>query len=460
MVPPPDLSVLDHAAKDALILSLIGMVERLEAKVADLERRLGLPPKTPLNSSVPPSRGSKPSDPAITGRKPGGKAHDGVARELAENPAALREERLAACPSCGAALGEAAQEPWLAYDHVELPPAVPVVTRVTLMRGACPCCARRFKAAAPADMPAGSPFGPELTALALHLRFTQGVGFKRLQALLADGFGVRLSQGALVNMMDRAAPAFAAQALRIGADLKAGKVIESDETGMRVAKANRWFWVFHHGPSALVTAAAGRGKAEVEAFLGGWRPDWWLSDRYGAQMGWAAKGHQVCLAHLDRDLRYAAECGETVYAEKLRGLLRRACRIGRKRPRLAGATLKAGTPPARRGPRRDSQTPAGLHHRQKASAADQAPPAALLRLPRTPGAGAHQQRLGTQHQAVRDIPQNHRRLPHRKRREALRRRPFHPRNRPPPRHHPAQRHPVDPPRHPAPQNGVTMRGGG
>jgi transposase len=348
MIPRPDLSKLDAAAKDELILSLVDLANRLmaqvaalEAEVAGLKAKLGLPPKTPENSSLPPSRGSKPSDPGIGGKGAKGKSHGGVARALSETPTSVRRERVEACPSCGAGLEAAAETPWLIYDHIDLPPIAPVITRVELMAGRCACCLRRYRAEAPADMPFGSPFGPGLVALALHLRFTQGIALKRLEGLLADVFGVAISQGALAAMIDRSAPAFAAQAERITEDLKRGAVIESDETGLRVAKTNRWLWVFHHGASALVIAALSRGKAVVEAFLGDWRPDYWLSDRYGAQMGWAKRGHQICLAHLDRDLQYAIDCGETIYAPKLRGLIKRACRIGRRRPRLADATLNA-----------------------------------------------------------------------------------------------------------------------
>lgn len=343
MIPRPDLSKLDEAAKDALILALIDMVNRLEGEVAALQAKLGLPPKTPENSSLPPSRGSKPSDAEIGGKTGAGKGkpHGGAARALSDHPTAVRRERVASCPGCGSQLQADGEEPWLVYDHIDLPPIAPVITRVELMAGRCACCRMHYRAQAPADMPYGSPFGPGLAALALHLRFTQGIALRRLAALLADVFGVELSEGALVNMIERSAPAFAAQAERIAEDLKQGTAIESDETGLRVAKANRWLWVFHHGASALVIAAMSRGKAAVEAFLGDWRPDYWLSDRYGAQMGWAKRGHQVCLAHLDRDLQYAIDCGETVYAGKLRGLIKRACRIGRRRPRLADATLKA-----------------------------------------------------------------------------------------------------------------------
>ena len=53
----PDLSRLSHDEKDALILALWAQVQLLTARVAEL----GVPPKTPDNSSVPPSKGHKPN---------------------------------------------------------------------------------------------------------------------------------------------------------------------------------------------------------------------------------------------------------------------------------------------------------------------------------------------------------------------------------------------------------------
>src|SRR5208337_5451527 len=57
----PDISGLSHAQKDALIGSLMAQVAALVARVAALEARLGEPPKTPDNSSLPPSKGQKPN---------------------------------------------------------------------------------------------------------------------------------------------------------------------------------------------------------------------------------------------------------------------------------------------------------------------------------------------------------------------------------------------------------------
>ncbi len=79
----------------------------------------------------------------------------------------------------------------------------------------------------------------------------------------------------------------------------------------------------------------------VEDFLGDWRPDYWISDRYGGQRGWAKKGHQFCLAHLIRDTRYHIEAGDTVVAPAFMDLLKRACAVGRRRDDLDKAQLEA-----------------------------------------------------------------------------------------------------------------------
>ncbi|RUU13967.1 IS66 family transposase, partial [Mesorhizobium sp. USDA-HM6] len=91
---------------------------------------------------------------------------------------------------------------------------------------------------------------------------------------------------------------------------------------------------------AVFVADKHRCRAVVEAFLGKDRPDYWISDRYGGQMGWAKRDHQVCLGHLIRDVQYAVEAGDAIFAPGLKGLLKRACAIGRRRECLADATLK------------------------------------------------------------------------------------------------------------------------
>jgi transposase len=310
----------------------------LVARVAELEAKLGLPPKTPDNSSIPPSKGQKPSEAST----PRGKAkpHAGAHRPLHPNPTSKRDVFASACRGCGADVSGVAQSLCEAYDRVEIPDIKPDVTRVTLHGGVCPCCARRFKAEPPEGLERGSPFGPNLRAFVIYLRSVQGIPLARLSHVLRDLFGLDISEGALVNIMDASRESFAVQTNLIKARLLAGTALASDETGMRVGKANWWLWVFHHADSAVFVAAKHRSRAVVQAFLSDWRPDYWISDRYGGQMGWATREHQVCLAHLIRDVQYAFDAGDAVFAPGLKGLLKRACAIGRRRDALTDATLK------------------------------------------------------------------------------------------------------------------------
>lgn len=315
------------------------MIEQLTRRVAELEARVGLPPKTPDNSSVPPAQGRKASSaPASKGRRRR-KGRAGAHRALVANPTQTLAMRAACCPHCRADVSGARQ--WLceAYDHVELPPIAPVVTRIQLHGGDCPTCRRRFKAAAPADMPSGSPFGAKLRGLVIYLRYTHGIGFERLSRTLRDLFGVAVSEGALVNMLKQATGVFAAQTGRIRGDLLAAPALASDETGLRVGKRNFWLWVVHHKDSAVFLADPTRARRVLEEFLAGHRPDFWLSDRYGGQKGLGARQHQFCLAHLIRDAQYAMDAGDDCFAPGLIALFRRACRIGRRRDTLSDRQL-------------------------------------------------------------------------------------------------------------------------
>ena len=338
------LDSLDREGLIRLILTQADVIEGLTQRVAELEAKLNLPKKTPDNSSTPPSKGQKPSGPTASGDagKSGKtrKSHQGAHRPLHQNPTKKRDILACTCQHCGADVSGEAQFACEAYDHIEIPPIEPDVTRITLHGGTCPNCAKKFKAARPADMPKGSPFGDNLRALILYLRFTQNIALERLSTLLATVLGLAISEGAIVNVLQAARSAFAKQREAIRARLLSGTILQSDETGLRVGKANWYLWVFHHKDSAVFVAKPTRAQTVVSDFLGDYRPDYWVSDRYAGQMGWAEKDHQVCLAHLIRDVQYAIDCGDDGLGPDLRRLLKEACEIGARRGDLSDATLK------------------------------------------------------------------------------------------------------------------------
>jgi transposase len=355
VIDPSDLPSLDGAGKDALIVALVERVNALtaenaelkerqaaevaalRAEIAELQAKLNLPPKTPDNSSLPPSRGHKRTE--FVKNRDKRNAHPGAHRPLDPNPTHRRDVLASVCGHCGADVSASPQEPCEAYDRIDIPPIAPEVTRVTLHGGRCPCCARRFKAEAPAGLEPGSPFGPNLRALVLYLRFTQGVAYERLSRLMRDLFGLSISEGALVNIVAAARQRFAAASAAIRAKLLNGTVICSDETGLRVGKRSWWLWVFHHGQNACFLTHPRRSKKAVQEFLGDVRPQVWVADRYGAQAGWATKDQQVCLAHLLRDTQYVIDQGDGVFAPALRRFIGMACDEAARRDKWNDATL-------------------------------------------------------------------------------------------------------------------------
>src|ERR1700759_1739933 len=192
-------------------------IERQRAEIAALRARLGRPKKTPRNSSVPPSQGAKPNaaaNPPAEARHPR-RGHAGAHRPLCDHPAEVKDMRAGTCPHCAADLSGVEQSAGETYDHVEIPLAPAVITRVILRRGTCPCCSQAFKAEPPLGMEPGSPFGENLRATVVHLRQGHAVSYARLAAVLDVQFGVTLSEGALAAVLTAAAPAFAAQVVPI-----------------------------------------------------------------------------------------------------------------------------------------------------------------------------------------------------------------------------------------------------
>jgi transposase len=220
MTRPPDLRRLSELQKDVLIRDLWAMVQERDAliadlckRVAELESKLGGPPKTPANSSVPPSQGQKANIPpgkARAGNKRG-KGHGRGGRRLHRDPDQRVAARVTSCPHCAAALGGSEQTLHALYDKIELPRPAPIVTRVALYAACCPRCGARVVAPAPAGLEPGSPFGLSIEALAVYLRYQHAISYKRLSKLFEDLHGLKISQGALAGLFQRVKPSFDAQ---------------------------------------------------------------------------------------------------------------------------------------------------------------------------------------------------------------------------------------------------------
>jgi transposase len=336
------LSHLSREELEALVAGQARVIGLLEVRIGQLEAAAGSkgggPPRTSRNSSQPPSRDEKGDRRSgETGRKPR-PSRPGVARTLAAEPSATVRLEATSCTHCGADVAGQPQTCRHAYDQVEIPVPMPVVTRIELHGGRCRCCGRRFRAAPPEGMRPGTPFGPNVHAFLWYLHHGHHMSFERLAQTMRELFGLTVSEGAISNAFARMVEPLDALRRAIRAKIAKATVVASDETTTRIDGVSHWQWVFVTEGAVLHEIAPRRAKAVALEVLGGQRPEVWVSDRYAGQQD-LAEAHQVCLAHVLRDVRYAIDAGDTAFAPKLCDLLRWTIRIGKRRETLKDTTL-------------------------------------------------------------------------------------------------------------------------
>ncbi len=239
----PDLDHLSHAEKDALIRALWLQVQSLTARVAALEAKLNEPSKTPDNSSLPSSKGQKPNRPEKSkrvGPRKGSLGRKGGGRPLALCPDETVAAKAPSCAHCQTSLAETDQVLHGRYDKIDLPIIRPVVTRVERYAGHCPCCGGVTLAPVPMGMEEASPFSVNIVALAIYLRFTHAISYRRLSQLFMHLYALTISEGALDAMLQRAKPCFDNEVAAILARLRRSRIVCSDETTVRIDGQTHW----------------------------------------------------------------------------------------------------------------------------------------------------------------------------------------------------------------------------
>ena len=318
-----------------------------QARIAELEAELarrGGPPKTPANSSTPPSKGWKRErPPASEGAKRGPPVgHPGTSRRRAE-PDWVVLCQPTHCAACGQDLAAAPQERVGVSQVVELPPVQPVVLEAWRYAATCPHCGATSAAAYPAGFEPTRVFGPRLEALWTYLHEHHHVGYARLEAICRDIWRLAVSQGAIANALARVAQRLAPQAATIREQVRASPVIGSDETGARVNGRTHWQWVFQTPTASYHVIVPRRNGQVVQEFLGDAVPETWVSDLWKPQVGARAARHQICLAHQLRELQYVVDKEQSAWAQDCQTLFRLAIHRAHQRDRgeLWGAAYTA-----------------------------------------------------------------------------------------------------------------------
>src|SRR5438876_10185875 len=294
----------------ALLLRVGELVEanqRLEARVAELERRLN---RSSRNSSLPPSQ-----DPPSAPPRPGGKGsvrgrggqpgHEGKHRRLVppERVDELVDHWPERCQSCAHVFDSQelvdAVEPWR-HQVAELPPIAVEVTEHRLHGVCCPECAARTRAQLPAAVPR-SAFGPRLQAALVTLAVRNRVSRRDTTELARELFGVELSTGSVDKVIHRAGEALAGPYTQLEQRIKSASVVNIDETGWKTAGGNRTLWGALTSATAVFRIAAGRHAFEARTLLGERFAGIVCSDRWRGYDYLEPSRRQLCWAHLLRD---------------------------------------------------------------------------------------------------------------------------------------------------------------
>jgi transposase len=279
-------------------LALVAENERLRA-------RAGMNSK---NSSKPPSSDGYAKPPPKTrrvrsGKKPG-KQPGSEGNHLAQVAEAdeLVIHRPDSCDSCGSDLVNAPVTGTVTRQVFDLPPRSVVVTEHRSQRRRC-ACGTTTTAGFPAEAIGPACYGPVLRAHVCYLVVRQHIPIKRVAELLCDAYGIPVSTGAIVAMVQEGSNRLGSFLDSLADRLRDTEIVHADETGLRVGGDLHWVHATSSRAHSLYHLDTHRGRKAMDAMdvlahlrgvlvHDGWQP----------YRDYTEVDHALCNAHHLREL--------------------------------------------------------------------------------------------------------------------------------------------------------------
>ena len=313
-------------------------IQSLKSENNDLRGRLSKyedpqPPKNSGNSSVPPSKESMGHEirrrtsslREKSGRNPGGRpGHEGNTRKMSEQPDETENIQPNYCRECGRELSdiEGVEEYREECVGVRI---IPVVKRLRFLKKTCTCgCCNRVEYTRrknPVYLSSG------IRALVVYLNIVMCMPYNRIKSFLHDVMRIDLSEGSIRNFIERAGDKADAICDRIASELVKSPVAGADESGFYINGKLNWAWILQNPRLTLTWIAKGRGAKEMDDRFGqnALENTVLTTDRHSAYFSMKVKGHQICIAHLLRNLNYLNDLDRNQnWSSRLQELLRKA----------------------------------------------------------------------------------------------------------------------------------------
>jgi len=208
---------------------------------------------------------------------------------------------------------------------IDIPLIVPQTTLHRIYVKQCDC-GLRVKPQAPASVKGFVSYGSNLKALVSYLNTEQHIPYKRLCEILRDVFDIPVSEGSIYNMLESMKSAGKTLYEQIRRRIESSPVVGADETGLNINGKQHWQWSFQTENLTYVYPDASRGRAAIDKhFPDGLPRSWLVTDRHSSYFKMNVRGHQICLAHLLRELIYLEELEpKETWPKEMKMLMREA----------------------------------------------------------------------------------------------------------------------------------------
>lgn len=306
-----------------LVESLVERINGLEARVEALENQLK---KNSHNSSKPPSsdgfgkrtKSLREKSDRSSGGQPG---HPGSTLDWCEHPDSVLIYPVKACSGCGLSLKNIPLKDRELRQVHDLPMIQIAVTEHQSEIKCCPGCGMLNRGKFPPEVQTVVQYGPNLQGLMVYLQDLQLIPSGRVRELLADVYGVEVSEGTLYNVRSRCFNALDEIEQEIKGALIDSPVVHFDETGFRVKSKLWWLHVACTDGLTFYFVHTKRGKLAMDAMN-------ILPQLKGTAVHDGLKSygqyevlHSLCNAHHLRELIFIAERYAQAWAAQMIALL-------------------------------------------------------------------------------------------------------------------------------------------
>lgn len=305
------------------------------------------PPKNSGNSSVPPSKERMGDEikrrtsslRVKSGKKPGGQpGHEGNTRMMSPQPDETEDMQPNYCRECGRELSDIDGMEEYREECVSVR-ITPVVKRLRFLNKTCTCgCCNRVEYTRRKNPVYLS---SEIRALVVYLNIVMCMPYNRIKSFLHDVMSMDISEGSIRNFTEDAGDKADAICERIASELVKSPVAGADESGFYVNGKLNWAWILQNPKLTLTWIAKGRGAKEMDDRFGkdALENTVLTTDRHSAYFSMKVKGHQICIAHLLRNLNYLNELDKNQnWSSRLQELLRKAVHWRNTNPEAAADT--------------------------------------------------------------------------------------------------------------------------